>query len=319
MCVEVRRKFAEHRGLRRVPAFVVRALSSARVGSEAITLAVSVLVVFFGWCLMASRSNFELLAGIVPTKVDGAFGILWQAHTAIVGLSIPLLVLLVERGDHDELLATPRGQALISESWILVTTVLSLGSVVIIGVSATYVVSSGALLACLTLSCLCVVLITRGYVQALRLILSPIELRESSIRLLAKRTASSIEESFVVSAANTLLAFQLGSLHPARLTGAALRSRSDWVVIRSPKGGVVTDVHLAALKVGLHGLVEGTSVGPVHANAEEAEIRFFVSDRTALLLIPIGDRVRKDEPLLAYRGRPHASPNRLARTVRIDR
>ena len=211
---------------------------------------------------------------------------------------------------------------MISESWIVVTSVLSLGSVIVIGVAATYLVSYGALLGCLLLSCLCVGLIAHGYVRALSLLLSPKRLRDSSIALLLARAEASVDESFLTASSNNLLAAELAPWDPARMTSGALVSRRDWYVFHSPRDGVVVDVNAAVLKRLLNQLGDRARppVGRVTSAGSDAEIGFFASDQTQILLTAIGDRVRKGEPLVGLplphgRGRLDAH---LAQAVRID-
>ena len=133
-------------------------------------LALLVLLPFLVWSLAAYGTNIELLPTLAPAAAEQSMANLWQAHAAIVALSIPLLVLLLEQAQTKGILGTTAGQAMVADTAIVFTMVMSLGSVVLIGMVSVYLSSDGGLVASATLSVLALALLGRGYWRSIRLL-----------------------------------------------------------------------------------------------------------------------------------------------------
>ena len=296
-----------------------RALTAERVTRQPVLLSASVLtaalaITVAGWWI---HVDVAPAFGPKPDDLRDAFGTLWQAHTAIVGLSIPLMVLLVEQAKSNDVLPTSAGQAMIARSWVVITTTLALGSVVVVGVAATYLVSYVALVTNMALSVICVLLILHGYTQALALLLSPNDLRRASEALLMKRLEESIRGSFEVAAANELIGHELGAWYPATLPRVGFSADdTQWKSVAvAEHDGVVADVNVRVIKQVLS-VSAVTAKQPRQQQSDTDRVSFESTD-PRVLFAPIGMRVRKGDPILALRD--GASDNDLDALVKAFR
>ncbi len=119
-------------------------------------------------------------------------------------------------------------QAMVSDSWVVITTLLSLGSAIEIGFVAVYLESAGALFASLILSASCVALIVHGYWRSLDLLVSHRRLRERVKHVLVLRLQASIREAFDEAATNAVVANKLDHWGATRI-GSDKFSPTDYV------------------------------------------------------------------------------------------
>jgi hypothetical protein len=248
----------------RLSRFLRRALTSDGPSWEAVTFAGILVGAALAWSIVANAVHVPVLASLAPYDPGDAINTLWQVHSAVVALSIPLLVLLLEQAQSKAVLATTTGHVLMSDCSAVATTVVSLGSVIELGVVAVYLPSDGALLANLILSAICVVLITRGYWNALGLLASPFRLRDRSRAVLFSRVKASVEESFEHALANDEVELQL---HAWRPTLYPPPERAGWLpVLQADRAGSVEDVLIEPLRRALTQRRGYPVLDPIHLN-----------------------------------------------------
>jgi hypothetical protein len=286
----------------RLSRFLRRALTSDGPSWEAVTFAGILVGAALAWSIVANAVHVPVLASLAPYDPGDAINTLWQVHSAVVALSIPLLVLLLEQAQSKAVLATTTGHVLMSDCSAVATTVVSLGSVIELGVVAVYLPSDGALLANLILSAICVVLITRGYWNALGLLASPFRLRDRSRAVLFSRVKASVEESFEHALANDEVELQL---HAWRPTLYPPPERAGWLpVLQADRAGSVEDVLIEPLRRALTGLVSTVSVGPLITD-EDGDPTTGVSGarsdppESQMFIMPVGSRVNRGDRLIA--------------------
>jgi hypothetical protein len=269
-------------------------------------LAVAVTAVFLGWSWFASTVSLRFMRGRAPTDAEAALESLWQVHAAIVGLSIPLLVLLLELARSPGMLATTASQAMVSETWVVTVTALALLSVIEIGLVGFYLPSDGALVANVVFSTLVVLLILRGYWRALALMISPGLLRKRSEQVLLRRLEGSVQEDFVIALANDRLAQALVDWSPTRISESAIQ-RGEWTVVPSPSDGQVFDVRADVLRRLLLRVLPPVAVGQASTDVDGNETTGialpFGDMQGRVLVTPIGDEVRQGEHLFALPGK----------------
>lgn len=185
-------------------------------------LALLVLLPFLVWSLAAYGTNIEFLPTLAPEAAEQSMANLWQAHAAIVALSIPLLVLLLEQAQTKGILGTTAGQAMVADTAIVFTMVMSLGSVVLIGMVSVYLSSDGGLVASATLSVLALALLGRGYWRSIRLLTRTRDLRQRSELILVDRLSDNVRKEFVVALANRITLEALSAWRPG-----AFRTRTS--------------------------------------------------------------------------------------------
>lgn len=269
-------------------------------------LAVVVTAVFLAWSWIASTVSLRFMPGRAPTDAEAALESLWQVHAAIVGLSIPLLVLLLELARSPGMLATTASQAMVSETWVVAITATALLSVVEIGLVGVYLPSDGALLANVIFSMLVVLLILRGYWRALALMMSPSLLRKRSEQVLLRRLERSVREDFVIALANDRLAQALADWSPVRISESVVQ-RGDWTLVQSPSDGRVFDVRADVLRRLLLQVLPPIAVGQASTDTDGNEttgIGLPFGDMQGHVLVTlIGDEVRQGEHLFALPGK----------------
>lgn len=295
------------------------AVSAQRITAEASALAVVVLLLSVFLCALGHFWHPRFAPSLAPDQSDlqGYLTTLWQAHTAIVGLSMPLLILLMEQAKSKEVLATSAGQALVSRSSMAFTVVLSLGSVIVVTITSSYLASYGTLLTNTALSCVCVGLILFAYVRALHLMLTPDELRARSEGVLRDRLRASVVESLELAATNELLFHTLKPWAPARLSEDRLRVGVWNGVLAASADGVIDDVNAGALRAILSTLAPVLPVSSIEASSLTG-VTVWASDRTQVLISAVGEPVRRGQPILAVTADiPGPLLARLRRAVKV--
>lgn len=280
------------------------AINAETVSRPPITLTLLVattLAVVAVW-LSAAEPNF--MPSRSPEDVPGAFRSLWQVHSAIVALSIPLLILLVEQAHSKTIIATSVGNALMSECRVVLITSFSMGSVILIGLAAVYLTDDSVLLLGLVTSALTILFITSGYWRAMRLLLSPTLLRERSVEVAKRRLATSMSDAFVRRWMNVEMIRRLEPWNAANI-GLAYPSKDHACVISSSADGIFHDVSLAELVDVLRdALPDEDEAQLTTAGPTTDELGHGFGDPTPegrgyeLRVAPVGSRVRAGDPLL---------------------
>ena len=237
-------------------------------------------------------------------------------------ISIPLLVLILEQAQSKTVLATTAGHAMVRDSMIPLTTILSLGSVVEIGVVAVYFDSEGSLLSSLLLAMACLLLIAHGYWRALGLLISPSKLRERSEDVLFQRLQSSIRDAFIESIANEQISRSIRDWQPAQMS-REVGASDAWTLVSAPGDGTVTDLDVDRLR---QLLVKHVPPLPVADAATDddgdastgIEWPRPIESTCGVAVSPVGGRVRRGQPLLAIRVPPGVVPDaQLAQLVTL--
>jgi hypothetical protein len=234
------------------------AISSSQVSAMAIAMPVAILLATLLLSILLRATQPRAFSELAPRNATEALGTLWQVHSAVVALSIPLLILLVEQARNTLVISTSVGQVLFSRTRVIFVTVVSLGSVVTIGFSALYLVSDAVLIVDFGLSALCITLILLGYCRALEMLLSPSQLRAESQKLLERRLAASMARSFELRWMDERLVSILRPWNPGQLLSVNL-DQGEWSVARSTGKGRVVDVDASALVRLLNGSVPGSA------------------------------------------------------------
>lgn len=257
-------------------------------------LAILVATLILSVVLRATRPT--ALNELAPKDTGAAFNTLWQVHAAVVALSIPLLILLVEQARASSLISTSVGQVLVSRTRVIFVTIISLGSVVVIGFSALYLSSDAVLLLDFGLSSFCILFILWGYSRALDLLLSTSRLRSLSQALLESRLAASMTNAFELRWMDEKLASHLDEWHPVPLLTAALDD-GHWSVVRSTGKGRLIDVAHAELMVLMKQSVPSSAL--LASRTQPSDQTDPEAEPTRLYLRSFGERVLPGDPLLA--------------------
>lgn len=222
-----------------------------------------------GWVLHGgSPVAFE---GFAPSNVNTSFATLWQVHSAVVALSIPLLILLIEQSRTSSVVATSIGQVLVVRTRIVFVMSLSLGSVVTIGASAIYLESDAVLLLNFAVSAACVISILVSYYNALSLLLSPTRLRAESQRVLELRLERSMRAAFLLRWMDRRLA-ELTAEWNVQPLRPRLGESEHVAIARSSRAGRLVDVRHRELANLLRMHVPATADSSVQAgNATDVE------------------------------------------------
>lgn len=236
------------------------------------------------------------LRSLAPTNTEEAFSSLWQVHSAVVALSIPLLILLVEQARSSSVISTSVGQVLVSRTRVVFVTIISLGSVVTIGFSSLYLAADAVLLLNFALSSMCIAFILWGYWRALDLLLSPSRLRTQSQRLLEQRLAASMSDAFKLRWMDEQFVLQLAQWNPSPLRAEDFGT-GEWSVARSTAKGRVIDVSTTELVALMSksvpaSAVKASRVQPTDRAAPEVP-------PTKLYFRSFGERVLQGDALLA--------------------
>jgi hypothetical protein len=282
------------------------ALRAETVTTGPLVLSAFVIAAFATATLLAYWLDWTFVPSLAPDDPDATLSTIWQAHTAIVGLSIPLLVLLLEQANSRTVLATSAVEIMVSDSWLVVTTTVSMSAVISIGVSSIYFPSDGGVGAALALTSLCVLLILRGYRKSFELIVAPRRLRGRSRQLLLRRLGKSVTDSFVVSASNERISLALERWVPQRISDRALRDHT-WTAVTSSRSGIIHDINVDELARLLTRTVTPVPVGEARMENENQPDRLSqgwptaIDDHCRVLVRPLGESVRVGDPIVAIR------------------
>lgn len=272
------------------------AISQSEMSVRATIAPLAILVATLVLSVVLRVIRPTAIRDLAPKDTGAAFNTLWQVHAAVVALSIPLLILLVEQARASTLISTSVGQVLVSRTRVIFVTIISLGSVVAIGFSALYLSSDAVLLLDFGLSSFCIVFILWGYCRALDLLLSTSRLRSQSQSLLERRLAASMAHAFELRWMDDRLARLLAQWNPMTLRTADLET-GQWSVGRSTEKGRVVDVAATELVTIMRDSVPDSAVLASRAqSADQAEPEV---EMVRLYLRSFGERVLQGDPLLA--------------------
>ena len=301
--------------------WVRRAFEADGPSSPPVVLSLLVVSPFVLWSVLAEHWSPSFLPGLAPGEPEGALTNLWQVHGAIVALSIPLLVLLLEQAQSSGAIGTTAGQAMVAHTNVVFTAALSLWSVLVIGAVAIYIPSHGGLLASALLSVVSIALLGRGYWRSIRLLTTVRVLRNKSESLLVRRLQDRVRKQFATSLANRLLTAELGRWKPGAIRSST-EAGADLELARAQVDGVVADINLRHLRLLLERAVDPIDVDQPLVDAEEPSgvVKLMINAPDGrVLMVPIGERVRRGNPLLAVRGSSvKISPADLLALVSIE-
>lgn len=195
--------------------------------------------------------NLDFLPSRRPVDPAADLATLWQVQAAMVAIGFPLLVLFIEFARSKAVLAKSSGEILTHATFIVPGLVFAAGGVVTIGFGSAWLPTDTCLVMMFTLIFIpSVVALLWAYWTALRLFFDQRDLQRRSLSLLKDRLRRSIDHAWTTGLANYLL------LESLRTTGAErailgideLADDPDWLVVRTGRGGLITDVNARKLR-----------------------------------------------------------------------
>jgi hypothetical protein len=274
-------------------------LNASRPGWRPAVAGLSVLslaVLLAWWAQSAWPTGMSWWA---PSRPKDRMIDLWQVHSAAVALAIPLLVLLIEQAKSERPLAATESEVISRQIRMPFLLVVSLGSIVALGLCALYVPSSKSLVVSFALSATVMSLIAFGYWRALRLVLLPAQLEDASELLFRDRAEKDVLDSYLEAVANDRV---IRALEPWKAERGSGKSGDHLVTVDRPAR--ITEIRLKRLHEALSNLTSLQQTQPAHRD-EDGDPDTGVVDSGARRSIPqvrlalIGDVVGIDRPLVS--------------------
>lgn len=277
-----------------------RLISSSEVSPRSVVAPAVVLAVFIASSLLAHAWRPQFLENLKPPDMLSSYNTLWQVQAAMVGLGIPLLILLVEQARSPTVTSTSVGQVLVSRTHVIFVTVLSIGSVVKIGLSAVYLASDQVLVVDFALSALCIGMILWGFYRALALLMSTERLRSASQTVLHDLLATSMQAAVALRLMDQRLSEELHGLDLGDIRQDELDS-GEWSISVSAHEGSIVDVDVHRLKQ-LLGSLGALAAQPTRQASRRTESATPAAQVFRVRFRGFGEHVRAGDVLIAVSG-----------------
>jgi len=178
------------------------------------------------------------------------FTTMWQVQAGVAAIALPILLFVVEAARDQQRAALPTGEVLIRESVALPIIAFSFLVTVRIGIDLFWFRNrTGVFVLDLVLTAATVVSALYAYQAVLRLNFSPAQMRDRSIALVEEKMRGVLLRSVKVRIGNNFLISQIRAVGISYWPfGAKRRENAEILLLRAPRDGYLSDIHVEALK-----------------------------------------------------------------------
>lgn len=225
-------------------------------GWRSIKVIVFGLVISFAVSWILCIWNPHLLSLKDEERLLGIYTTMWQIQAGIAAVALPILLFIIQLSKDEKQTATRSHEVLIRETWIFPIIVFSLAGAFRIGVDIAWFPKEIIFIADFIMVFLLTLVFTvLAYFSALKLLFSPSRMKAKAMAVAREKMNETLDASIKIRIANNRLFAKLEELKIGFWPFRPQRHEADqYLVLRAPCIGFLSDIHLARLEDFIRGL-----------------------------------------------------------------
>lgn len=216
---------------------------------------ISYIVIALAFSLLFSWLLYISTPGLILIRTEGTlrdfFLTMWQVQGAVAAVALPLLIVVIQFSRDLRQAATRRPEALIQETWVFPIIVFALAGTARLGMDIVLFNSEPVFWADFFLVFLATLSLTvLAYVRMLSVLLSPLRMKKSSMRVVRNKMNSQLDQTIEERVANMILFGKLGDMGMEYWPySPGPEEEERYIVLRTSAIGALRDVHLGKLEM----------------------------------------------------------------------
>ena len=244
-----------------------------------------------------TRWPFSFLPSLAPRDPGSLQDNLWLVLATLVGVSLPLLLVILQFPVPEDIAALPLTEVLRKRTHVDQVLVLSGFVVLHCGADALWFAGQAVLLFDFFVGLvLLIAMLGRSYWRLFELVRSHAELKNEAANLLADKLVDAIDASWVEAEANRRLIGDLEAHHVSFSPFTTLYQPPDWTPIGPVEPALLRDVDVVAL-----GLLVDELLTPSAGRAPAQSNQLQPPRAELVLLRTCGQQIGGASPFMAYR------------------